>query len=297
MNNTLKKLYGDFITVKNYLEVKKRILNLPKTKIYDPTKMLDLDIYGDLKTAEKIVILSHTFSAGTDSFINVYLAERFYLHGYAVVAFNSPGFRNIITNEPYTGEIKSQIKLGYIFDNIIDFIRQENLDAPVIASAFSAGGGQLISCILAKYRGIAGIVSIAPLLYIPRNSTYLHIPTVLDLSLLYAKNFIKTKQVKKFLKLLNIGLDSRRLYRINNNEKTSLLQKKNLNDIPIVILHCNDDTIIPITETRMFLNRMNSHVSKLIEFSGQGHSLTYSIVGTCIEQCDILCEKWILDKT
>lgn len=296
MNNTLKKLYGDFITVKNYLEVKKRILNLPKTKIYDSSKEMDLDVYGDLKTAKKIVILSHTFSGNSDNFMNVYLAERFHLHGYTVVAFNSPGFRNIVTDEPFTGEKKSMIRLSFILDNILEYIRKENHDVPIIVSAFSAGGSGLMNHFCSNKRNIAGIVVIAPLYYTPRNVRYLHIPTTIDLSRMYLRNFFRTRNYKKIIKLLGIGIDTRRLYRINNNEKT-MLQRNNLTNTPIAGLHCIDDTIVDINAARVYFKRMNSHVSKLIEFSGQGHSLTYSIVGTCIEQCDILCEKWILDKT
>lgn len=295
MNRTLKKLYGDFITVKNYLEVKKRILNLPKETVYDPSKEMDLDVYGDLRTAKKIVILSHTFSGNSDHFINVYLAERFHLHGYTVVAFNSPGFRNIITDEPYTGEIKSQIKLGYIFDNIIDFIRKENQDAPIIASAFSAGGGGLLNHFATNKRDISGITVIAPSYYTPRNVGYLHMPTTIDLSRMYARNFLRTRKYKKIVKLLGVGLDARRLYRVNNNEKTGI-QRNNLTNTPIIGLHCTDDTINSIEDARTFFKRMNSPAAKLIEFSGQGHSLTYTMVGTCIEQSDILCEEWAKAK-
>ena len=287
-----KKLYWDIITIKNYFDVEKRIINVEKVVVYDASKMMDLNIYGDLKTAKKIVILSHTLSGNSDAFINAYLAERFYVHGYAVVAFNSPGFRNIITPEPYTGEKKSQILLGFVLDNIIKYIRSMNAAAPIITSAFCAGGAGLIYHFATNKRDIAGVVVISTFYYPLRNKSWLHIPTTIDLSLLYARNFFHTCKLKKLINLFNIGLDSRRLYRINHNEKTSQ-QRNNLTNTPIVGLHCVNDTIIDINDARTFFKRMNSPYAKLIEFSGVGHSLSYTSIGICIEQSDILCVSYI----
>ena len=293
--NILRKLYGDFITVKNYLEVEKRILNLPKETVYDPSKEMDLDVYGDLKTAKKIVILSHTFSGNSDHFMNVYLAERFHLHGYTVVAFNSPGFRNIVTDEPFTSEKKSMIRLSFVLDNILEYIRQENSSAPVIASAFSAGGRYILEHFITHQRDIAGVVIIAPFYYNPRKIVFLHYPTGFDLFLLFGKNFVLKKNIKKLLKLLHVGLDIRRLQRINGDEKC-VNGKFNMTNTPVVGLHCENDTVNYIEDARIYFKRMNSPIAKLIKFSGQGHSLTYSIVGTCIEQSDILCEEWAKAK-
>ena len=217
------------------------------------------------------------------------------MHDYTVVVLNPPGFRNIITDEPFTGEKKSHLILGFIIDNILEYIRKQNNGAPIIASAFSAGGCGLLDHFLTNSRDVAGVVFVSPVYYTSRNISYLHMPTTIDLFLLYAKNFLKTKNIKKLFKLINVGLDARMLYRINNNEKTKI-QGKNLTNTPVIGLHCIDDTVNSFDDAKLFFKRMNSPFTKLIEFSDQGHSLTYTMVGTCIEQSDELCNNWIENR-
>lgn len=294
-SSSIKNFYNSFTEVKNFYAIKNKILGLPKKIFYDPEKMLDLDIYGDLKNANKIVILSHTISEGSDGLVT-YLAERFNLFGYAVVAFNSPGYRNIITDEPFTGERKSLFYLSYILDNILDFIRSENTDAPIVASAFSAGGAGLIDHFATHKRDVAGVVVLSSLYYTPRKLSPLQmIAVTIPLFMIYSKNFILKRNFKKLTKIFFAGFDCRQLYRINNNEKTQI-QRNNLTDTPIVGLHCKDDTFVDIEDARMYFKRMNSPVSKLIEFENQGHSITHKIVNACIDQSDILCNNWILNK-
>lgn len=292
-----EKLYWDCITIKNYFALSKKVKNIPMRVIYDSQKMIDIDIYGDLKTAKKIVLLSHTGTTGSEGVPNKYLAEQFYLKGYVVVAFNSPGYRNIITGEPFTGEKSSMAKLSIIIDNILDFIREENKTAPIIASAFSAGGVFLINHFTQHNRNIAGLV-IHTAFYSEEcmygDPSYFLIFPVFDLQALYIKNFILSGNYKNILKLFKAGFDFRFLYKINNNDEFCIVQCENTTNVPIIALHCKHDTFLSIKSAREFFKRMNSPYAKLIEFSGVGHSLTDEVIKTFIEQSDKLCDNWLV---
>lgn len=292
-----EKLYWDYITIKNYFALSKKVKNIPRRIIYDSQKMIDIDIYGDLKAAKKIVLLSHTGTIGSEGIPNKYLTEQFYLEGYVVVAFNSPGYRNIITDEPFTGEKSSMIKLSIIIDNILDFIREENKTAPIIASAFSAGGMFLINHFTQNDRNIAGLVihsSFYNVEGIYDDQSYILIFPTIDLQILYAKNFILSGKLKNLIKIYKAGFDWRHLYKINNNDEFCVAQPENKTNVPIIALHCKNDSIISIKSAREFFKRMNSPYAKLIEFSGVGHSLTDEVIKTFIEQSDKLCDNWLV---
>ncbi len=293
----LEKLYWDYITAKNYFALFKKVKNIPKRVIYDSLKMIDIDIYGDLKSAKKIVLLSHTGTSGSEGVLNKYLAEQFYLEGYTVITFNSPGYRNIITGEPFTGEKSSMIKLSIVIDNVLDFIREENKIAPIVASAFSAGSLFLINHFAQNDRNIAGLV-IHSAFYseecMYEDPSYLLIFPVFDLQLLYIKNFILSGNFKNLIKIYKAGFDFRFLYKINNNEDFTTPARKNVTNVPIVALHCKNDSVLSIKSAREFFKIMNSPYAKLIELSGVGHSLTDEVIATFIEQSNILCDNWFV---
>ena len=292
-----KKLYWDIITIKNYLALFKKLKNIPKTVFFDSQRMLDLDIYGELSTANKIIILSHTGTANSDGCCNVYLAEQLYLSGYVVVSFNSQGFRNIITDEPFSGEKKSMKILSSILDNIIDFIKKENSKAPILAGAFSAGGFFLINHFMQYNRNIAVIVVHSAFYYVEGiydDPTYILIFPTIDLQILYAKNFILSGKFKNLMKIYKAGFDWRYLYKINNNEDFCNDVHENKTNVPIIAIHCKNDSVLSIKSARKFFKRMNSPHAKLIEISGVGHSLTDEVIKTFIEQSDILCDNWLV---
>jgi alpha-beta hydrolase superfamily lysophospholipase len=293
-----KKLYWDCIAIKNFLSVSKKLKNIPKKVFFNPSRMLDLDIYGDLKTANKIIILSHTGTANSDSPYNIYFAEQLYLAGYTVVAFNSQGYRNIITDEPFTAEKSSMAKLSIIIDNILDFIREENKTAPILAGAFSAGGFFLINHFTQNNRNVAGIVVHASFYSVESvydDPSYILIFPTLDLQILYAKNFILSGKFKNLIKIYKAGFDWRRLYKINNNEDFCDDVHENKTNVPIVALHCKNDSVLSIKSAREFFKIMNSPYTKLIELSEVGHSLTDEVITTFIEQSDKLCNNWLVE--
>lgn len=292
----LEKLYWDCVAVKNFLSLSKKVKNISKKVFFDSRRMLDLDIYGNIGAANKIIILSHTGTANSDGLCNVYLAEQLYLSGYTVVAFNSQGFRNIITDEPFTGEKKSMSILGNILDNVVDYIREENSEAPILAGAFSAGGLFLINHFSQNDRNLAGVILHASFYSVEsvyEDPSYILIFPTIDLQILYAKNFILFGKFKNLMKIYNAGFDWRFLYRINNNEDFCEPAKDNKTGVQITAIHGNNDTVCSIKSAREFFKRMNSPHTKLIEISGVGHSLTENIVKLFIEQCDELCNNWI----
>ena len=292
----LEKLYWDCVAVKNFLSLSKKVKNISKKVFFDSRRMLDLDIYGNIGAANKIIILSHTGTANSDGLCNVYLAEQLYLSGYTVVAFNSQGFRNIITDEPFTGEKKSMSILGNILDNVVDYIREENSEAPILAGAFSAGGLFLINHFSQNDRNIAGIVNHAAFYYVEGiydDPTYILIFPTIDLQILYAKNFILSGKFKNLMKIYKAGFDWRYLYKINNNEDFCNDVHENKTNVPIIAIHCKNDSVLSIKSARKFFKQLNSHHASLIEISGAGHSLTENVVKLFVEQCDELCNNWI----
>jgi alpha-beta hydrolase superfamily lysophospholipase len=267
---------------------------------FDSHLMLDLDVYGDIKTANKVIILSHTGTANSEGLCNVYLAEQLYLSGYTVVSFNSQGFRNIITDEPFTGEKKSMKILSGILDNVVDYIRKENSDVPILAGAFSAGGLFLINHFTQNNRNIAGIVTHATFYYIEGiydDLSYILVFPTIDLQVLYAKNFILSGKFKNLMKIYKAGFDWRFLYKINNNEDFCNDVCENKTNVPIVAIHCKNDTVLSIKSARKFFKQLNSPHANLIEISGVGHSLTEDVIKIFIEQSDELCNNWIENRS
>ena len=121
-------------------------------------------------------------------------------------------------------------------------------------------------------------------------SALIHKLSALSLTKVYTKNFILTSSIDKILKIYKNPMNINNVY-IHDNEKYSKISDKNLTDIDIVCLHCEDDPVIPIDHARSFIKNINSDKVKLIEFSNQGHSLTDNIIKECIKQSNILCLK------
>lgn len=291
MPGLIQKVRSNYLTLKSFFSLK--ISNYPKKIYIDPEKLLDLNIYGNLRDAKKIVLLSHTIADNSDGLINIFLSEKFYENDFCVVAINSLGFRNLITEKPFTGEV-SRVKDHYLLiDNALSYIKEYNNTAPIILSAFSAGGYPLISFAMNEKRDIAGVVVIAPV-YDPestnRMKTVIHSLSALTLTKVYTKNFILTSSFDKMKKIYKNPFTFDSVY-IHNDEKLDKLLKNNLTNVDIICLHCEDDPVVLIDDARQFVKNANSEKIKLIEFINQGHSLSDDIIAECMKQSNILCQK------
>lgn len=294
---TPEEAINNFETIRHFISIKSE--RYTKKTYVDYEKKLDLDIYGDICAAKKIVILLHTIAENSDSKMNRFLSNSFFDDGFVVVFVNEPGFRNIVTSKPtFPTELSVQRHREMIV-TCVEMIRQFN-DCPIVFSSFSAGGFLAISTILSeKMENIAGAVLLDSIFYSEKLSNdrkLLHYFTAPYVFSIYFKNFVLTSQFRKAAKLLRNPLSYNNLY-LSNEEKFHVLPTTNKYDIPIICFHHKTDPVVDIEDGRRFAKSVdkNFHFVELGFDAAIGHSLTSYEANLLVKYANKLCKNEKID--
>ena len=217
----------------------------------------------------KAVLIIHGYAGGTYDFENLsnYLERRWKLDVYS---FTLPGHKKMaLKTAKYTDWIESS-------ENMVEMLKSYGYkDIYVIGHSM---GGVIASYLASKYKCIKKVVLAAPAFEYVTSS-----PKVTDKikdSISMLKNNSTGEVISRFLKLPVSSL----------NQFKTLVDKYNKTyleiDAPILIVHGDNDTVVPIKSSENVFNLIKSDKKKFVKVEGGTHDIFSESLGKSVIEID-----------